>query len=182
MNTASTPFAQLKSLESFALQRAVGLPQREEVAQFWTALAYRLGDETFVSPLEQVHEVLPVPEITRLPLAQPWVLGVISRRGELTPVYDFLGLLGRGSVSLNDSRARLLVVRLGAWSLALLVSESLGLRHFQEDARRPFAEPSAEMSELVTEEVVEPWRSWKILDLQKLLHGEAILAVSALSS
>ena len=118
-----TPFAHLKSLEALALKQAVGLPQREEAAQYWTALAYRLGNETFVSPLEQVTEILPVPEMTRLPLAQPWVLGVISRRGELTPVYDFMGLIGRSSVVATDSRARLLVARLGSWSLALLVSE-----------------------------------------------------------
>ncbi|MEW5839056.1 MAG: chemotaxis protein CheW [Pseudomonadota bacterium] len=176
-----TPFARLKSLEELALRQAVGLPQREEVVQYWTALAYRLGDETFVSPLEQVTEVLPVPEITRLPLAQPWVLGVVSRRGELTPVFDFMGLVGRGVVSVTDSRARLVVVRLGSWSLALLVSESLGLRHFQVDARRPYEESALELKDFVVEEVVEPWRSWKMLDLQKLLHGEAVLAVSALT-
>ncbi|MDD2892583.1 MAG: chemotaxis protein CheW [Halothiobacillaceae bacterium] len=175
-----TPFAHLKSLETLALKQSVGLPQREEIAQYWTALAYRIGDETFVSPLEQVIEVLTVPEMIRLPLAQPWVLGVISRRGELTPVYDFMGLLGRGNVAV-DGRARLIVARLGAWSLALLVSESLGLRHFQVDARRAFEEPANELKECVVEEVVEPWRSWKILDLQRLLHGEAVLAVSALA-
>lgn len=176
----TTPFAHLKALESLALKQSVGLPQREAVAQYWTALAYRLGDETFVTPLDQVVEVLPLPEMTRLPLAQPWVQGVISRRGELTPVYDFLGLIGRGSV-VTDGRARLIVARLGGWSLALLVSESLGLRHFQVDARRAFDEPAAELKDVVVEEVVEPWRSWKILDLQRLLHGEAVLAVSALA-
>ncbi len=175
-----TPFTQLKSLETLAHQRSVGMPQREEVAQYWTALAYRVGNETFVSPLEQVAEILPVPEVTRLPLAQSWVLGVINRRGELTPVYDFLGLIGRGTVG-TDSRARLLVARLGTWSLALVVSESLGLRHFQVDARRPYDEAAVELKDYVFEEVIEPWRSWKILDLQKLLHGEAVLAVSALA-
>jgi twitching motility protein PilI len=175
-----SPFEQLQALESLALRHAVGLPQREEVARYWTALAYRLGDESFVSPLEQVTEILPVPEMTRLPLAQPWVLGVISRRGELTPVYDFMGLLGYGCIT-PDSRARLLVARLGTWSLALVVSESLGLRHFDVEARRPLDEPSAELKDYVLEEVVEPWRSWKILDLQLLLHGEGVLGVSTLS-
>lgn len=175
-----TPFAHLKSLETLALKQSVGLPQREAVAQYWTALAYRLGDETFVSPLAQVTEILPMSEMTRLPLAQPWVLGVVNRRGELTPVYDFLGLIGRGRV-VTDGRARLIVARLGSWSLALVVSESLGLRHFQVDARRTFNEPAAELKDCVLEEVVEPWRTWKILDLQRLLHGEAVLAVSALA-
>lgn len=175
-----TPFAHLKSLETLALKQSVGLPQREAVAQYWTALAYRLGDEAFVSPLEQVTEILPMSEMTRLPLAQPWVLGVVNRRGELTPVYDFLGLIGRGGV-VADGRTRLIVARLGSWSLALVVSESLGLRHFQVDARRTFDEPAAELKDYVLEEVVEPWRTWKILDLQRLLHGEAVLAVSALA-
>lgn len=170
----TSPFARLRALERLALARAAGLPRREALTRHWTALAFRLGDEVFVSPLEQVVEILPMPAVTRLPLAQPWVLGVANLRGELTPIIDMMGLLGRGRVS-PDPRARVLVSRREAWPLGLLVSESLGLRHFQVEARRPLEQPLPGLDGYVLEEVVEPWRSWKILDLQRLLHGEDVL-------
>lgn len=174
MSTGASAFARLRDLENLALARAAGLPRREAPTRNWTALAFRLGEETFVSPLGQVAEILPMPAVTRLPLAQPWVLGVANLRGELTPIVDMMGLLGRGRVP-ADPRARVIVSRREAWPLGMLVSESLGLRHFQAEARRPLEATLQGLEGYVTEEVVEPWRSWKILDLQRLLHGEHVL-------
>lgn len=170
---SSPAFSRLRELERLARARAAGLPRRESLSRHWTALAFRLGDESFVSPLEQVTEILPMPTVSRVPLAQPWVLGVANLRGELTPIVDLLGFLSRGRGSL-DPRARVLVSRREAWPLGLLVSESLGLRHFQDEARRPVEAPPG-LEAYVLEEVVEPWRSWKILDLHRLLHGEELL-------
>lgn len=170
-------FERLRALERLAIERAPGLPQREEIARHWTALAFRLGEESFVSPLEQVTEILPLPALTKLPLAKPWVLGVANLRGELTPVFDLMGVLGRGQVN-PDPRTRVLVARRESWPVGVVVSESLGLRHFQVDARRPLAQVPEELSGCVSDEVVEPWRSWMILDLHDLLQGEAILHAS----
>jgi len=166
-------FERLRALESMAAERAPGLPRREEVARHWTALAFRAGEESFVSPLEQVTEILPLPVMARLPLAKPWVMGVANLRGELTPVFDLMGVLGRGQVK-SDPRTRVLVVRGESWPLGLVVSESQGLRHFQVDARRPMGQVPEGLAGCVREEVVEPWRSWMILDLHDLLRGEAV--------
>lgn len=167
----------LRALEHLAAGRAVGLPRREDASRHWTALAFRLGDETFVIPLEHATEILPLPVLTRLPLAQSWVLGVANLRGELTPVFDLMGVLGRGRI-VPGARARVLVSRHEAWPLGLLVSESLGLRHFQVDARRPLATPPEGLAAYVTEQVVEPWHSWMILDLRRLLQGPEVLRAS----
>ncbi|MEW6765467.1 MAG: chemotaxis protein CheW [Pseudomonadota bacterium] len=174
---SQSAFERLHELAELASARSTGLPRRDAVVSHWTALAYRLGEETFVSPLEQVTEILPLPQLTRLPLAQPWVLGIANLRGELTPVFDLLGVCGRGAVS-QDARARVLVARLESWPLGLLVSESLGLRHFQVDARRPVVQAPAGLEGYVTEEVAEPWRSWMILDLRRLLQGAEVLRAS----
>ncbi|MEW6445000.1 MAG: chemotaxis protein CheW [Pseudomonadota bacterium] len=171
---ANLAFSRLRSLEELAASRAAGLPRRDEVARHWTALAYRLGEQSFVSPLEQVTEILPLPSLTRLPLAKPWVLGVANLRGELTPVFDLRGFFGHGMVN-QDSRARVLVARHDTWALGLLVSESLGLRHFQVEARRSLGRPLEGLEDYVTEEVAEPWRSWYILDLRRLLQSSDIL-------
>lgn len=174
---SSAAYDRLRSLERLASERALGLPRREEVSRHWTALAYRLGEDTYVTPLDQVTEILPLPALTRLPLAQPWVLGVANLRGELTPVFDLMGILGRGRI-VTDPRSRVLVSRHDNWPLGLLVSESLGLRHFQVEARRPLADVPEGLAAYVTEQVVEPWRSWKILDLHRLMQGSEVLRTS----
>ncbi len=171
---SALPFAHLQALERLALARAAGLPQREAPSRHWTALAFRLGEEFLVSPLEQITEILPMPAVTRVPLAQPWVLGVANLRGELTPIFDLMGFLGRGRVTLGP-RARVLVSRRETWPLGLLVSESLGLRHFQVGARRQLSRPASGLGAYVREEVVEPWRTWGIFDLHRLLYGEEVL-------
>ena len=49
--------------------------------------------------LDDVHEVLPLPAVTALPMAPPAVLGLITLRGEVLAVLDGAALLGRGGAA-----------------------------------------------------------------------------------
>ena len=53
-----------------------------------------LGDEWYAVEAERVKEVTTEPRPTRLPGAQPGVLGVINLRGEIVPLMDTAALLG----------------------------------------------------------------------------------------
>ena len=53
-----------------------------------------LGDEWYAVGAERVKEVVAEPRPTRLPGAQPGVLGVINLRGEIVPLVDTAALLG----------------------------------------------------------------------------------------
>lgn len=80
----------------------------EESEQF---LLFRIGDAQFGMAIDAVDEVLPVPErLTPLPKAPAFVLGLMSRRGEVIPVIDQaqrFGENGRG-----QSRGRVIVARI----------------------------------------------------------------------
>jgi len=56
-----------------------------ETSQYMT---FRLGDELFAIDVAQVREVLEVPQITRVPTAPDYMLGVVNVRGQATPVVD----------------------------------------------------------------------------------------------
>jgi len=58
------------------------------------ALLMPVGDDWYAIGAERVREVTPHPRPTRLPGVPAGVLGVISVRGEIVPVFDTAALLG----------------------------------------------------------------------------------------
>ncbi len=140
-------------------------------------LALQIADEGWLVDLADASEVIPVPPITPVPLTQPWFKGATNIRGNLFSVVDFPAFLGKPAVGVNE-QSRLLLIgerfRLGA---ALLVDRSLGLRNpAQLKAREPAAEGPAWLK---GEYLDEEGRTWKELDLGKLVQDQDFLAVSA---
>ena len=58
------------------------------------ALLLPVHGEWYGLPLDAVREVVPNPELTRLPLAPSSLLGVFNLRGEVVPLVDTGALLG----------------------------------------------------------------------------------------
>ena len=58
------------------------------------ALLLPVHGEWYGLQLEAVREVVPDPELTRLPLAPPALLGVFNLRGQVVPLVDTGALLG----------------------------------------------------------------------------------------
>ena len=51
-------------------------------------LGFRLEGEAFAVPIEKVREILRVGVLTEVPRGGPHLLGVLTLRGEVTPIYD----------------------------------------------------------------------------------------------
>lgn len=71
---------------------------------------FRLGDDRYALPAQQVVEVLPLLQLKQWPRAAPGVAGVCVYRGQPLPVLD-LSALSLGRPALNRLSTRLLVVR-----------------------------------------------------------------------
>jgi purine-binding chemotaxis protein CheW len=65
--------------------------------------------ETFAIPVKSVQEILDIREISRLPHAPDYLLGIIDVRGRSVPVIDLRIKLGLPSVP-NTSNTRILVL------------------------------------------------------------------------
>lgn len=52
-------------------------------------LTFLVGDEEYGIGITQVHEIMTMQEITKLPRAEVFTKGVINLRGDIIPVYDF---------------------------------------------------------------------------------------------
>ena len=126
------PVAILKEIEDCCRGCEVGLPRKTEASNEWTGIAFRLGRNKIVAPMDDVIEILDLPELSVVPLTQPWVRGIANVRGSLLPVIDLNGYLGNELPRLS-SKTRVLVVDLNGVCSGLVVDEVLGLKYFLED-------------------------------------------------
>ena len=90
------------------------------------------GDDLWLLDLSDSGEVVPLPELTTVPLTKPWFAGIANIRGSLYSVVDFSAFRG-GEPTRRNANARLLLVgaRHGINS-ALLVDRTLGLKSLDD--------------------------------------------------
>ena len=83
-------------------------------------------------------EILPLPPVTPVPGAQPWMLGVANVRGNLLPIVDLKQFLEGERTVLHEGQ-RVLIVRQAGGDVAVLSTNCIGQRSFvdeQTDRRR----------------------------------------------
>lgn len=141
-------------------------------------LGLQSGSDNWLIALPEAGEIMPVPELTSVPLAKPWMRGLANVRGTLFSAVDFSAFHG-GEPILPAGEARLILV--GARyniNCALLVSRTTGLR----------AEEDFEVESDLAQEA-EPWRGerlrdttgrlWTRLMIPALLANRGFLEASA---
>jgi twitching motility protein PilI len=126
------PVAILKELEEQCRGSAAGLPRKTETSAEWSGVTFRIGSDYLVSQLGEVVEILEYPELSRMPLTQPWVHGVANVRGNLLPVIDLCAYLN-GEASTLTTRTRVLVIDFQGLYTGLVVDEVLGIKRFTDD-------------------------------------------------
>jgi twitching motility protein PilI len=157
-----------------------GLAQRLREAQTETEPTSRLsieaGKRGWLLKLDEAGEMLPLPEISSVPLTRPWYLGLANIRGVLSSVVDFGAFMdGDLTVRTPDCRLLLITERLQSYS-GLLISRMLGLKNVQN-------------MELAEGAVDRPWigaayrdkdgRVWRELNMDALVSHDDFLRVGA---
>lgn len=139
----------IRKLDARCRARAAGLPDEATPPDSWAAVLFRVKKQFFLTPLEQIAEVLELPaEITRVPGTKPWLLGVANNRGTLLPIYDLAALIDGTAPQIKRrgqdadrrreavrSRQRVLVVRQEELPCGLVVSEAVGMRYIKNGDR-----------------------------------------------
>ena len=130
-----TPFEILARYERLSLAHASDTQDKFEAPGLWRGIGFRVGSRLLLSGIDEINELLAVPMLTPVPGTQPWLLGVANVRGNLVPVVD-IGRFLFGERTQHSERSRLLVVRQGGGSVALLVDEVLGQRTVDAEQRQ----------------------------------------------
>ena len=126
-------FDALLEYEARSLAHIAGLPEQLQAAGQWRGIAYRVGQRRLVSDYEAVAEILTVPQITPVPGAQPWMLGVANVRGNLLPVVDFRQFLEGARSVLHEGHQKVIVLRQPGGDVAVTIDELYGQRVFLDE-------------------------------------------------
>ena len=94
--------------------------ERQETADDCQWLAFALGDETYTLDIACIREIIKPREITEIPRAPEFILGIISLRGVIIPIFDLKRRLKLG-VSEIDPKSRIVVCQHGEREAGLLV-------------------------------------------------------------
>lgn len=132
----ATPFDLLADYERRSLAHVAGLPEQLEAPGLWRGVGYRIGRRRLASAFDEVVEILPMPQVTPVPLAQAWMLGVANVRGNLLPVVD-LKLFLEGERTVLHENLRVLVVRQPDGDVAVTIDQLYGQRSFHEEQQVP---------------------------------------------
>ncbi len=140
-------------------------------------LSFEAAGSFWLLRLEGSGEVLPVPEILRVPLTREWFLGVANVRGVLYGVSDLAAFLGRAPTVRGQENRIMLIGQPQGINAALLVSRLAGLRNVQQFAPAETAGEGAEWTQAAWRD--PEGRVWRELDAARLLADRAFLDVAA---
>ncbi len=99
---------------------------------YWDGVVYRLDEFFLTSSIKEIEEIISPGDITPIPGAKPWLLGLANIRGNLTTIVDLGGYVF-GQRTPMSSSSRLLLTSLQNRPMALLVDEVFGQRHFAQN-------------------------------------------------
>jgi twitching motility protein PilI len=101
-------------------------------AESSSRLGVLVGTKRFLINLNEVKEVLPVPQILSVPLTKPWFLGTTNVRGNLYNVSDLAQFLDMPPTAKSVNNRIMLLSTETTAQVALLVDGLVGLRNIQE--------------------------------------------------
>lgn len=125
-------------------------------------LGIQIGPHRLLVDLADAGEILPVPEITPVPLTRPWYRGLANVRGNLIGIVD-LSLFAGGPPTPLDKESRVLALSSDLrFSAGVLVSRMLGLRSAGDLAVVDAADAAPSASPF------GPWTRTRLVDAQEL--------------
>jgi len=100
-------------------------------------VSFELAGEKFAVPMGPVQEIIRLPEVARLPLAPPALLGLANLRGRVLPLLSLRRLVGLPDLAQNDA-SRALVIHCGQ-ALGFLVDRVCSVLHVEAGELQPAA-------------------------------------------
>ncbi len=147
---------------------------------YWDGVVYRLNEHLLTSHIKEIEEIISPSDITPVPGAKPWLLGLANVRGNLTTIIDLGGYI-YGQRSPLGSSSRFLLTSLQNRPMALLVDEVFGQRHFPQNQSSPDNgdEPLAErwqgIAAFIEREFHLEERTWGVFSVSRLSKQEEFL-------
>ena len=141
-------------------------------------LGVAVGEDRYLIPMIEVSEVIPIPKLARVPLTQPWFLGLANVRGNLYGITDLGVYLGGNPMPFN-LKSRILLASLSNKIYgAFVVNSMLGIRNLSEFTSVKSAKRKLPKG-ITTQYKDTEGRLWRELSLFELIRDEKFLQIDA---
>ena len=133
-----------------------------------------VSGSTFGIPMDNVHEIQRVPNITYLPRVPEWVLGVTNLRGNIVSVVDFRQMLEMNETDAPTTSRRLVMVHslVDEVATGLVVDRVMGIRNLRKGKIAKTTAATDQMSRFIRGMIDIDGRLAALLDIDKLLLSE----------
>lgn len=126
------PFELLLEYEKRSVSHALGSAANDESELGdWSGIGFKIGGMHLVTEVDDVNEVVILPELVKIPGIDQWVLGLVNIRSNLIPAIDLRSYL-TGEPSKLTKHTRMLVINQPGGQAGLVVDEVFGQRHFSK--------------------------------------------------
>jgi purine-binding chemotaxis protein CheW len=121
-----------------ARARALASPPKrdQDQAQILTLIEFRLAHERYAVEQKYVREVHPLKDLTPLPCAPAFVLGIINVRGQILPVIDVKRFFDLPQTGITDLHVAI-IVHTDEMELGILADAVAGVRLVSSSACHP---------------------------------------------
>lgn len=174
------PFRLLHLLEQRCRAVTQGVEATSERHE-WVGIAFRIGNEVFLTSRADVREVIGVLPSTRVPGTKVWLRGLANLRSQLLPIIDLSRFAG-GHEHRHNPQERLLVVNHPKIPAGLIVDEVIGFRRFTETELfkgKTANSDYAGLNQYVLGTCERNDNVWSVLGLKKLVESPEFLQASA---
>lgn len=131
-------------------------------------LSFRLGGEEYAVNVDDVKEVLKNRDLTRVPNAPDYMLGVMALRGPVLPVIDLSKRLGLPA-GIRDEKSRILIVSAQDEDAGFVVDRVTGVLKISADSVRPVPETIEGSGAFLKGIARKGEKLYILLDIEKVL-------------
>ena len=122
LDRSCLPFESSPTTSAAAWRTSSACPSSSTHRACGAASAIASASKRLASGFDEVVEILPMPQVTPVPGAQPWMLGVANIRGNLLPIVDLKQFL-EGERTVMHEGQRVLIVRQPGGDVAVTIDE-----------------------------------------------------------
>lgn len=174
---SENPFDCLKAMDAAVKSLGVALPRNEVEKQEFAGIGFQLGSDTLMVKIDDIKEIVEVPECTHVHGTRPWFLGLANVRGSLLPITDLFGYITGESVK-NPHTARVLIFEKEGVFAGLKVDQILGLKHFYVGEELPeISIQDKNIQKFIDEQYAQEGAIWSVFNIKKCVTDESFTLI-----
>jgi purine-binding chemotaxis protein CheW len=145
-------------------------------------LTFALGKENFAIPVEHVQEIVELDQVTQVPNAPAYMLGIINLRGRILPLFDTKLKLGLPRTEITK-RSRVMVLCIKTednknLEVGALVDVAREVQEYSPSEIQPTPEVHESNSSLITGIINDHGHITMMVDIGKVFTTEELLQIN----